>query len=253
MAALRLAKDHDIRTLAICNVVGSSIAREARHVMITYGGPEIAVASTKAYSMQLTILYLLALKLAVLHQLMDVDTSTHHLETLRTVPDKWLKSYLMRDLFRNWPTPIRMRIIFFYIGRQLDYALALEGSLKMKEISYIHCEAYPAGELKHGTISLITEKAVTIALATQSFVYDKMISNAQEVKARKGKLVLITQQSRPIDEHVFDAIIRIPDIDDLFAPLLSIVPLQLLAYTISVLRGNDVDKPRNLAKSVTVE
>lgn len=253
LAALRLAKEAGVLTLAIVNVVGSSIAREAAYVMQTLGGIEIAVASTKAYYMQLSLLYLLAFKLGRLHNLIPDATLNDLLDdfvSLEFVAADLLnhaKQYqYLASLYQNVKS-------MFFIGRGMDYSIALESSLKMKEISYINCEAYPAGELKHGTISLITEESTVIALASQAAVFEKTVSNIKEVKARKANVLLVARDDLTVSDDVYDNLISIPSYPDVFMPLIEIIPMQLLAYYMSVLKGNDVDKPRNLAKSVTVE
>ena len=254
LAALRLAKSRGAKTLALVNVVGSSIAREADDVLYTWAGPEISVASTKAYSVQVALLYLIAIKFALSHQKISDSTAKEYCATLLQIPqsiEKILEDD--NDDCQYLASQFQNAHSLFYIGRGLDYALAMEGSLKLKELSYIHSEAYAAGELKHGTISLITNDVPVIAVATQTALYEKTISNMKEVKARGAKILLICKESAPSANDAADFVLKLPDFDDLFMPLLSIVPLQLFAYYTSVLRGCDVDKPRNLAKSVTVE
>lgn len=253
LAALRLAKKRNVPVLAIVNVVGSSIARAADHVLYTYAGPEIAVASTKAYTVQLCVLYLFALRLAyargtqseaMIHRLTEQLLSAPEIVQRRLADCEQIKYLASR--FVNTQS-------CFFIGRCVDYALSLEGSLKLKEISYVHSDAYAAGELKHGTISLVTEGVPVIALATQKRVYEKTISNAKETRSRGARVLLFTTQEASVPEGVAEQVIRLEEYEDLFMPLQSIVPLQLFAYYMAVLRGCDVDKPRNLAKSVTVE
>ncbi len=253
LAALRLAKERGVTTLAVVNVTGSSIAREADHVIHTYAGPEIAVASTKAYSVQLSVMYLIAFKLALANHsisgeeaqnltagLLQAIDATEQVLTLNADIQEYIKRYqTLKDLF--------------FLGRGLDYALSMEGSLKLKEISYIHCEAYAAGELKHGTISLITEGVPVVAVATQSALLPKMISNVKEVHSRGADILLICKEGFEVDSDVYSKCIRLPALNDLFMPVVGVLVLQLLAYHTAVLRGCDVDKPRNLAKSVTVE
>lgn len=253
LAALRLAKQQGIFTLAIVNVVGSSIAREADVVLNTIGGIEIAVASTKAYYMQLSLCYLLAFKLAQLRKQLDESEVAHYLDGLLAIEHHASALLEEAPAYQYLASLYRNAKSLFFIGRGLDYALSLESSLKMKEISYIHCEAYAAGELKHGTISLMSEESSVIALATQASVFEKTISNIKEVKARKAHVILVARDDQPLDPDSYDHLITIPAVDDVFMPLLTIIPMQLLAYYMSVLKGNDVDKPRNLAKSVTVE
>lgn len=253
MAAMREAKRRGGRTLAIVNVVGSSIARAADYVLYTYAGPEIAVASTKAYMVQLCTLYLFAFRLAYARgRLSEAETRRLTAELLRAgeviqprLADCEQIKYLASRFVNTQSC--------FFIGRGFDYALSLEGSLKLKEISYVHSDAYAAGELKHGTISLITDGVPVIALATQKQVYEKTISNAKETKSRGARVILFTTKDAVVPEGVADYVVRLDDYDELLMPLQLIVPLQLFAYYMAVLRGCDVDKPRNLAKSVTVE
>ena len=253
LAALKLAKSRGVPVLAIVNVVGSSIARAADYVLYTYAGPEIAVASTKAYVVQMCVLYLFALRLAYARgKLEEAETKRLTAELLRAGEvikprlDDCEQIKYLASRFVNTQS-------CFFIGRGFDYALSLEGSLKLKEISYVHSDAYAAGELKHGTISLITDGVPVIALATQKQVYEKTISNAKETKSRGARVSLFTTKDAVVPEGVADYIVRLDEYEDLLMPLQLIVPLQLFAYYMAVLRGCDVDKPRNLAKSVTVE
>ncbi|PDX81669.1 glutamine--fructose-6-phosphate transaminase (isomerizing) [Faecalibacterium prausnitzii] len=253
LAALKLAKSRGVPVLAIVNVVGSSIARAADHVLYTYAGPEIAVASTKAYTVQMCVLYLFAFRLALAR---GEQTET---EIRRLTAELLRASEVIKPRLADCEQIKYLASRFvntqscFFIGRGFDYSLSLEGSLKLKEISYVHSDAYAAGELKHGTISLITEGVPVIALATQKQVYEKTISNAKETKSRGAKVLLFTTKDAVVPEGVADYVVRLDDYDDLLMPLQLIVPLQLFAYYMAVLRGCDVDKPRNLAKSVTVE
>ena len=253
LAALKLAKSRGVPVLAIVNVVGSSIARAADYVMYTYAGPEIAVASTKAYMVQMCVLYLFALRLAYARGKLSEAETRRYTAELQRAPEvvkprlddcEYIK--YLASLFVNTQS-------CFFIGRGFDYALSLEGSLKLKEISYVHSDAYAAGELKHGTISLVTDGVPVIALATQHSVYEKTLSNAKETKSRGAKVLLFTTKDAAVPEGVADYVIRLDEYEDIFMPLQLIVPLQLFAYYMAVLRGCDVDKPRNLAKSVTVE
>ena len=253
LAALRLAKKRGVHTLAVVNVVGSSIAREADSVIHTWAGPEIAVASTKAYSVQMSVMYLLAFKLALVRGQLDETEVRRLCNELMKVPELLDDVLAQADKCEACAKEFMHAEDLFFIGRGLDYALSMEGSLKLKEISYIHSEAYAAGELKHGTISLITNRMPVVAVATQGELYEKMIGNIKEVKARGAKVMLLCQKGAELAEQLAEYIIEIPDIDPILAPLLGVVPLQLFAYYTSVLRGCDVDKPRNLAKSVTVE
>lgn len=254
LAALRLAKSLGAETLAIVNAKGSSIAREADMLIYTHAGPEIAVASTKAYMVQIAVMYLFAFELALAKGMTDEAECRRLTGLLLKTPD------IIQDVLKNKKETqyIASGLIsadsLLYIGRGLDYALSMEGSLKLKEISYIHSESYAAGELKHGTISLISDGTPVIAVATQSNLFDKTISNIKEVKARGAKVILVCRDSYVPDKDVADYKFGLPDdIEDLLMPMAAVVPLQLIAYYTSVLRGNDVDKPRNLAKSVTVE
>ena len=253
LAALKLAKSRGVPVLAIVNVVGSSIARAADYILYTYAGPEIAVASTKAYVVQMCVLYLFALRLAYARgKLEEAETKRLTAELLRAGEvikprlDDCEQIKYLASRFVNTQS-------CFFIGRGFDYALSLEGSLTLKEISYVHSDAYAAGELKHGTISLITDGVPVIALATQKQVYEKTISNAKETKSRGARVILFTTKDAVVPEGVADYIVRLDEYEDLLMPLQLIVPLQLFAYYMAVLRGCDVDKPRNLAKSVTVE
>ena len=253
LAALKLAKSRGVPVLAIVNVVGSSIARAADYILYTYAGPEIAVASTKAYVVQMCVLYLFALRLAYARgKLEEAETKRLTAELLRAGEvikprlDDCEQIKYLASRFVNTQS-------CFFIGRGFDYALSLEGSLKLKEISYVHSDAYAAGELKHGTISLITDGVPVIALATQKQVYEKTISNAKETTSRGARVILFTTKDAVVPEGVADYIVRLDEYEDLLMPLQLIVPLQLFAYYMAVLRGCDVDKPRNLAKSVTVE
>ena len=253
LAALKLAKSRGVPVLAIVNVVGSSIARAADYILYTYAGPEIAVASTKAYMVQMCVLYLFALRLAYARGKLE-ETETKRLtaellragEVIKPRLDDCEQIKYLASRFVNTQS-------CFFIGRGFDYALSLEGSLKLKEISYVYSDAYAAGELKHGTISLITDGVPVIALATQKQVYEKTISNAKETKSRGARVILFTTKDAVVPEGVADYIVRLDEYEDLLMPLQLIVPLQLFAYYMAVLRGCDVDKPRNLAKSVTVE
>lgn len=253
LAALKLAKSRGVPVLAIVNVVGSSIARAADYVMYTYAGPEIAVASTKAYMVQMCVLYLFALRLAYARG-MQTDAEIRRLTAELLRAGEIIKPRLADcEQIKYLASRFVNTQSCFFIGRGFDYSLSLEGSLKLKEISYVHSDAYAAGELKHGTISLVTDGVPVIALATQKQVYEKTISNAKETKSRGAKVLLFTTQDAVVPDGVADYVVRLDDYDDLLMPLQLIVPLQLFAYYMAVLRGCDVDKPRNLAKSVTVE
>lgn len=253
LAALREAKAHGVKTLAIVNVVGSTIAREADHVFYTLAGPEIAVATTKAYSTQLIASYILSIEFARVRGMIDEDRAAELIAELQTIPDKIEK--LLEDKERiQWFAAKQMNAQnMFFIGRGIDYAVSLEGSLKMKEISYIHSEAYAAGELKHGTISLIEPGTLVIGVLTQQDLYEKTVSNMVECKSRGAYLMALTTYGNYSIEDCAEFVIYIPKTDPLFAASLAVIPLQLLGYYVSVAKGLDVDKPRNLAKSVTVE
>ena len=253
LAALRLAKKRGAYTLAVVNVVGSSIAREADGVIYTWAGPEIAVASTKAYSVQVAIMYLIAFKLGLVKGTLTAEQVKEYCRILLQIPGSIKAMLDDTSNCQYFASKFQNAHSLFYIGRGLDYALSMEGSLKLKEISYIHSESYAAGELKHGTISLITDDVPVVAVATQSQLYEKTISNIKEVNARGAKVLLICKEGAEVGGDVTDFLLRVPAYDDIFMPLVTIVPLQLFAYYTAVLRGCDVDKPRNLAKSVTVE
>lgn len=253
MAVLRLAKEVGAATLAVVNVVGSSIAREADMVIYTHAGPEISVASTKAYMVQISVMYLLAFELAYANGTIDKERCMELTAQLGQMPDIIRETLELKDTCSFVASKLVNAESLLYIGRGLDYALSMEGSLKLKEISYIHSESYAAGELKHGTISLITEGMPVISVATQKKLIEKTVSNIREVKARGAMVILICDNSIEVGEGVADYIIRLPQTDEQLMPMAAAAPLQLIAYYTSVLKGNDVDKPRNLAKSVTVE
>lgn len=253
LAALREAKERGIRTLAIVNVVGSSIAREADSVFYTLAGPEIAVATTKAYSTQLAAIYTLALQFALVRGELDTVAYTAYIKELLTLPEKIQKVLDDKERLQWFAAKISNTKDIFFIGRGLDYAISLEGSLKMKEISYIHSEAYAAGELKHGTISLIEDGTVVIGVLTQDDLFEKTVSNMVECKSRGAYLMGLTSYGNYEIEDTANFVTYIPKVDSHFIGSLTVIPLQLLGYYVSVARGLDVDKPRNLAKSVTVE
>jgi glucosamine--fructose-6-phosphate aminotransferase (isomerizing) len=253
LAALRAAKARGTRVLAITNVVGSSVAREADDVVITWAGPEIAVASTKAYTTQLVVLYLFACYLAELRGSADRGTIAGILAEVRRLPDLVSQVLDTAPAMKAFAQRFARKESAFFIGRGLDYVAALEGALKLKEISYIHAEAYAAGELKHGTLALIAEGVPVIALATQDHLYEKTLSNIKEVKARDAHVLALTWAGDEQMASVTDEVLYLPRTSPWLAPVVAAVPLQLLAYYAAVERGNDVDKPRNLAKSVTVE
>lgn len=253
LAALKEAKRLGSRTLAVTNVVGSSIAREADQVVYTYAGPEIAVASTKAYTTQLLVMLMLAVYVGRLRGTLDGNKADALAKGLHKVPEQLHDMLENVDQIKVFARHYGSSQDAFFLGRSLDYAVALEGALKLKEISYIHAEAYAAGELKHGTLALIVEGVPVIVLATQEDVYDKTVSNLQEVKAREAMVIAIALEGDDIIAKYADHVIYIPRADKELAPILAVLPLQLLAYYAALTRGCDVDKPRNLAKSVTVE
>ncbi len=254
LAAMRLAKKLGAETLAIVNAKGSSIAREADMLIYTHAGPEIAVASTKAYMVQIAVMYLFAFEFALAKGTISEEECRRLTGLLHDTPEVIQKLLEQKEEAQYIASQLITADSLLYIGRGLDYALSMEGSLKLKEISYIHSESYAAGELKHGTISLISDGMPVIAVATQSNLFDKTISNIKEVKARGAKVIIVCRDSYCPDKDVADHKFGLSDsVEDLLMPMAAVVPLQLIAYYTSVLRGNDVDKPRNLAKSVTVE
>lgn len=253
LAALREAKNHGVRVLGIVNVVGSSIAREADNVMYTWAGPEISVATTKAYSAQIAALYLLAMKFAKVRGTVSQEEFLKMQSDLEQIPEQIEALLGMKEKIQRFANRYLAADHMFFIGRGIDYAISLEGSLKLKEISYIHSEAYAAGELKHGTISLIEDGTLVVALATQENLYPKTISNIVEVKTRGAFVMAVTNFGHKEIEKTADYVIYIPKTNPFFTNSLAIIPLQLFGYYVSLGRGLDVDKPRNLAKSVTVE
>lgn len=253
LAALKESKRLGSKTLAITNVVGSSIAREADQVVYTWAGPEIAVASTKAYTTQLITMFMLATYMSEIKGTIEPDYTKELLTALREVPAQIHEILENVEPIKTFAQNYGFNEDVFFIGRSLDYAVALEGSLKLKEISYIHAEAYPAGELKHGTLALIIEGIPVIALATQKSVYEKTLSNIKEVKARDAVVIGIASEGDEQIGKYVDHVIKVPRTNELLSPILAVIPLQLLAYYAAITRGCDVDKPRNLAKSVTVE
>lgn len=253
LAALKEAKRLGAKTLAMTNVVGSSIAREAAQVLYTWAGPEIAVASTKAYTTQLVLMFILAAYMADIKGVITKERLAELIAGLRHLPAQVSEELSDVEPIKTFAKRYGFNEDVFFIGRSLDYDVAMEGALKLKEISYIHAEAYAAGELKHGTLALIVEGVPVIALATQKSVYEKMLSNIKEVKARDAVVIGLAAEGDEELEKYVDHVIYVPEADELLIPLLTVVPLQLLAYYAAITRGCDVDKPRNLAKSVTVE
>lgn len=253
LAAMKESKRLGAKTLALTNVVGSSIAREADQVLYTWAGPEIAVASTKAYTTQIVLFFMLALYMAQIKGTQPAERIAELIADLKNIPGQISETLSDVEPIKTFAKQYGFNEDVFYIGRSLDYDVALEGSLKLKEISYIHAEAYAAGELKHGTLALIVEGVPVIALATQKSVYEKTLSNIKEVKARDAVVIGIAAEGDEELEKYVDHVIKVPVTDELLIPILTVVPLQLLAYYAAITRGCDVDKPRNLAKSVTVE
>lgn len=254
LAAMREAKRLGARTLAIVNVVGSTIAKEADDVLYTWAGPEIAVATTKAYTAQLAVTYLLTLHLAELAGMIDVGEYDRIVAELDVIPDKIQIILDQMEQLQYYASLYFNNSSIFFIGRNLDYAVCMEGSLKLKEISYIHSEAYAAGELKHGTISLIEDGTLVVALASYEKLFDKLMSNVEEVKARGASVLCLSQETRKEKiEKMSDSTFTIPNCHECLAPSLEVIPLQIFSYYVALLRGCDIDKPRNLAKSVTVE
>lgn len=253
LAALKEAKSRGSRILSIVNVVGSAIANASDDVIYTWAGPEIAVATTKAYSTQLAVIYLIALYLADKMGRISKEEYENILKDIQRLPDLAAEVLKEKDKVQYLASQFFSSKSIFFIGRNLDYAVSLEGSLKLKEISYIHSEAYAAGELKHGTISLIEEGTLVVALATGDALYDKTISNVKEVKARGAVVMCVTTDKHEHAEDVCDHVVRIPSVNQILLPSLTVIPLQLFGYYVASLKGCDIDKPRNLAKSVTVE
>ena len=253
LAALREAKRLGARTISIVNVVGSSIANESDDVLYTWAGPEIAVATTKAYSTQLAVVYLLAIYISEKIGVMSEADYQFYISELQSLPDKIAETLDSREHIHETAKQFYQKDDIFFIGRNIDYAMSLEGSLKLKEISYIHSEAYAAGELKHGTISLIENGTLVVALATQKRLFEKMMSNVKEVKARGATVLGVTTYGNQHIEKETDCVFYIPEICDMMLPSLAVLPLQIFAYYVAYLKGCDIDKPKNLAKSVTVE
>jgi glucosamine--fructose-6-phosphate aminotransferase (isomerizing) len=253
LAALRLAKSKGVETLGVVNVVGSSIAREADFCMYTYAGPEISVATTKAYSAQLIVMYLFGIRLGEIKGIQTADRVSELIDELEKLPVKMEKILEDKERIQWFASKQANAKDIFFIGRGVDYATSMEGSLKLKEISYIHSESYAAGELKHGTISLIEDGTLVIGVMTQENLYEKTLSNMVEVKSRGAYLMGITSYGNYNIEDTANFSVYIPKTEKYFTTSLAVLPLQLLGYYVSVAKGLDVDKPRNLAKSVTVE
>jgi len=253
MSALRLAKSKGARVIAVTNVVGSSASREADDVLYTWAGPEIAVASTKAYVTQLIAMYIIGLFFAQNKETLSNEEIEEIKAAMLELPGKAEKALECKEVIQKMTSKTSMQKDMFFLGRGLDYAVAMEGSLKLKEISYIHSEAYAAGELKHGPIALIEDGTIVIALATQEELYDKIVSNVQEVVSRGAKVYMIAQEGHSEVQKTINSAIYIPKVMDLLSPVIAVIPLQLFSYYMAIEKGCDVDKPRNLAKSVTVE
>jgi glucosamine--fructose-6-phosphate aminotransferase (isomerizing) len=257
LAALREAKHDGASSIAICNVVGSMATRETDGTIYTHAGPEIGVASTKAFTSQLVALYLFALRLGQVRGVLTPETSKPHVDALLLLPQLLEQALKTAPEVDEIAARLHARTDFLYLGRGINYPIALEGALKLKEISYIHAEGYPAGEMKHGPIALIDERMPVVTLAPQDHVFEKMIGNMQEVKARGGSVIALTTRGDDklwsILDRSRDFVVELPRTPELLTPIVMVLPLQLLAYNIAVRRGCDVDQPRNLAKSVTVE
>ncbi len=253
LSAIQIAKDRQALIYGICNVIGSSIARSSHAGSYTHAGPEIGVASTKAFTAQVTILTLMALQLAQSKGTISQSRLRQVLYEMETIPEKIRGTLKTNDVIKEIAAKYKDAKNFLYLGRGLNFPIALEGALKLKEISYIHAEGYPAAEMKHGPIALIDENMPVVFIATNMSAHEKIVSNIQEVKARKGKIIAIVNEGDTIIKALADEVIEIPETDELLSPLVSIVPLQLLSYHIALMRGCNVDQPRNLAKSVTVE
>lgn len=253
LAALREAKNHNARVIAVTNVVGSSVSREADDVLYTWAGPEIAVASTKAYVTQLIAMYIIALFFAQNKKTISEEEIEEIKKAMLELPEKAEEVLKHKEVLQKFTSKTYMHKDMFFLGRGLDYAVAMEGSLKLKEISYIHSEAYAAGELKHGPIALIENGTIVISLATQENLFEKMVSNIKEVKTRGAKVLAFAFEGNETIEKTVDAAVYLPRVNEVLAPVISVIPLQLLSYYMAIQKGCDVDKPRNLAKSVTVE
>ena len=253
LAAIELAKSRGAIIFGVCNVVGSSIARASHEGAYTHAGPEIGVASTKAFTAQLTVLNMIALRVA--HAKGTITESRYHelLVELESIPSKVEKALKLDSQIREISEEFKDAHNFLYLGRGYNFPVALEGALKLKEISYIHAEGYPAAEMKHGPIALIDEQMPVVFIATRDSSYDKVVSNIQEVKARKGRVIAVVSEGDALIPQMAEFVIEVPSTDEALMPMVSVIPLQLLSYYIAVMRGCNVDQPRNLAKSVTVE
>jgi glucosamine--fructose-6-phosphate aminotransferase (isomerizing) len=253
LAAIELAKSKGATIFGVCNVVGSSIPRATHAGSYTHAGPEIGVASTKAFTAQISVLTMMALKLGYQRGTLSETRYMHLLNELATIPSKVERALKLNDKIKVIAAEYKDSRNFLYLGRGYNFPVALEGALKLKEISYIHAEGYPAAEMKHGPIALIDEEMPVVFIATKDSSYEKVVSNIQEVKARKGKIIAVVTEGDTTVRGLADHIIEIPETEEAFVPLIAVVPLQQLSYHIAVMRGCNVDQPRNLAKSVTVE
>jgi glutamine---fructose-6-phosphate transaminase (isomerizing) len=253
LVAIESAKKNGAIILGVCNVVGSSIARLSDAGAYTHAGPEIGVASTKAFTAQLAVLCIIGLKVAQVKGSITPQRFQHLLDELDNIPEKVATVLKLNDRIKEVAAKYKDARDFLYLGRGYNFPVALEGALKLKEISYIHAEGYPAAEMKHGPIALVDENLPVVFVATRDSYYDKVVSNIQEIKARKGKVIAVITEGDDVIPGMADDVIIVPAADELVAPIISVIPMQLLAYHIGVLKGLDVDKPRNLAKSVTVE
>jgi glucosamine--fructose-6-phosphate aminotransferase (isomerizing) len=253
LVAIESAKQKGAIILGVCNVVGSSIARISDAGAYTHAGPEIGVASTKAFTAQLAVLCLIGLKVAQEKGSITPQRFQQLLDELDRVPEKVATALKLNDQIKKIADKYKDARDFLFLGRGYNFPVALEGALKLKEISYIHAEGYPAAEMKHGPIALVDENLPVVFVATKDSYYEKVVSNIQEIKARKGKVIAVVTEGDKMIPGMADDIIEVPEADELVAPMISVIPMQLLAYHIGVLKGLDVDKPRNLAKSVTVE
>jgi glucosamine--fructose-6-phosphate aminotransferase (isomerizing) len=253
LAAIKQAKDSGALVLGICNVVGSSIPRETHAGVYTHAGTEIGVASTKAFTAQVTVLMMIAISLGMEKGHLTPEQGKHLIAELMSVPDKIEKTLANNEKYKFIATLFKYATNFLYLGRGYLFPVALEGALKLKEISYIHAEGYPAAEMKHGPIALIDNKMPVVVLATNDQTYDKILSNIQEVKARSGTVIAVVHEGDMVISKMADYVLEVPVTDFSISPLITVVPLQLLSYHIAVMRGCNVDQPRNLAKSVTVE
>ena len=253
LAAIQLAREAGATVIGICNVVGSSISRETHAGVYTHAGPEIGVASTKAFTAQVTVLAMMAIMLGYKRGFINSSAYAYLINELSEIPSKIEKILEQNDKFKAFAEKYQHSTNFLYLGRGYSFPVALEGALKLKEISYIHAEGYPAAEMKHGPIALIDKNMPVVVIATRDKSYEKIVSNIQEVKARNGKVIAVVTEGDNIISKMADYTVEIPEAEEKVTSLLSVVPLQLIAYHIAVLRGCNVDQPRNLAKSVTVE